>query len=390
MAMCSCSKTGEDSRDSAQKEEQTEKTVEVVTTIDDINKYGNVILSVEPKTMLGLGFEVADVVRVKIGSAEIEIPVGTTYSDVDAGEGICCFKTNSQGKEQVVLAVNNGNFASALKIAEIKTNESGYEYIWKDGYDDNTPVVIFVAKKQGYAEEYALRKVGSARTNKRSDYEELTDEEFANFRAVNTSGMGKDILFRSSSPVNPSIGRNKEADKAVGEHFIKTILNMADSEDSASNFPDYESSVYSKLDVFFLNMGMDFFDEDYRVKLAEGFRYISSHSGPYLIHCKEGKDRTGFAIGILECLMGATVREIKEDYMLTYVNFYKLSSENEQYEKIAESNILTSLSKAFEIQLKDLESADLVVLATDYIKRLGLTESEIDGLKNNLRGNTVI
>ena len=61
--------------------------------------------------------------------------------------------------------------------------------------------------------------------------------------------------------------------------------------------------------------------------------------GPYLVHCTEGKDRAGFVAGLLEALMGSTVDEIKEDYMITYMNYYGVEYGSEQYEKIAESNI---------------------------------------------------
>ena len=42
--------------------------------------------------------------------------------------------------------------------------------------------------------------------NNREDYPELTDEQFANFRNIATTGMGAGILYRSSSPINPELG----------------------------------------------------------------------------------------------------------------------------------------------------------------------------------------
>ena len=40
---------------------------------------------------------------------------------------------------------------------------------------------------------------------------------------------------------------------------------------------------------------------------------MASHEGPYLIHCTEGKDRTGFVSALLECLIGAGA----ESYLLS-------------------------------------------------------------------------
>ena len=63
-------------------------------------------------------------------------------------------------------------------------------------------------------------------------------------------------------------------------------------------------------DIITLDKGLDFRAENYRQKLADGLRFIASHEGPYLIHCNEGKDRTGFVTAMLEALIGADAREI--------------------------------------------------------------------------------
>ena len=52
-----------------------------------------------------------------------------------------------------------------------------------------------------------------------------------------------------------------------------------------------------------------------RTGFAEGLRFFIANDGPYLIHCNEGQDRTGFSVAILECLMGASEEEVVADYM---------------------------------------------------------------------------
>ena len=151
--------------------------------------------------------------------------------------------------------------------------------------------------------------------------------------------MGTSTLFRSSSPINPALNRNEEADQALLNSLVRTVMNMADTEETMKKFADYNLTNYSSCDIIALNMGMDFFSEEFQEKLAEGFRYMASHDGPYLIHCVEGKDRTGFAAAVLECLMGATADEVVGDYMLTYFNFYGIEPGTEQYEQIAAGNL---------------------------------------------------
>ena len=59
-------------------------------TILEISKYGNIVLSISPDSMRELGYEPADLILVRIGSAEMEMPIGTSYTDADSGEPICC------------------------------------------------------------------------------------------------------------------------------------------------------------------------------------------------------------------------------------------------------------------------------------------------------------
>ncbi|MBQ6053636.1 MAG: tyrosine-protein phosphatase [Clostridia bacterium] len=364
-----------------------EKQTVLEAGIESVSKYGNIVLTVGPQSMENLGFEAADMINVKIGDISLEMPIGTSYSDVDSGKPVCVLRKDPDGgRGYVILAINSGNLISSLNIAEIRSTdeEPGYEIVWSDGFGENSAVSLTMSKKQGYAEEYAMHQIAGARTNKREDYADLSDAEYANFRSVETSGMGKNTLFRSSSPINPALNRNKEADSALSYSLVRTVINMADNSETMKNYSDYYSTVYSTLDVAALNMGVDFESEDFREKLAEGFRYIASHEGPYLIHCNEGKDRTGFAAAILECLMGASAEEVICDYMITYYNYYGITAESEQYLQIANSNIKSSLSKAFGIGAIDKEGVSLADYALDYLKNLGMTDEEISLLKANL------
>ena len=57
------------------------------------------------------------------------------------------------------------------------------------------------------------------------------------------------------------------------------------------------------------------------------------HEPPYLLHCNEGKDRCGFVSMLFEALAGASVDELRADYMTTMINFYKIDAGSESYEK---------------------------------------------------------
>ena len=87
------------------------------------------------------------------------------------------------------------------------------------------------SKKQSnsYSRNF-YRSLSKRHSKNRLDYPHLTDLEFANFRAVTTTGMGKGKLYRSSSPVNPWGNRNLIADNAARAVGIKTFVNLADTE----------------------------------------------------------------------------------------------------------------------------------------------------------------
>ena len=347
-------------------------------TADTILKYGNVTLSVTCEDFFKAGYEFGDVVNVKFLDKSIDVPFCSNYSDVDSGTAAVFAR---QEDEYIVLAINMGDFASSYGIAN-KTTYPDKSYSWSycEGVDGPVEFTLSLREAGGYYDEFILHKL--VYTDAREDYPQLSDAEFANFRAVNSTGMGKNKLYRTSSPVNPEHNRNKYADKALREAGVTVVMNLADSREKAESFEGYGESYYSTIKYIPLNMGMDFAAEDFRTKLADGLRYFASNPGVYAVHCAEGKDRAGFVTALLECFMGASADEIVEDYMVTYYNYYGVEKNDERYDRIANGNIVKTLSRAFDVG--DIYSADLKKEAEEYFGELGLTEDELDALRANL------
>ena len=113
-----------------------------------------------------------------------------------------------------------------------------------------------------------------------------------------------------------------------------------------------------------------------------------ANEGPYLIHCNEGKDRAGFVTMLLECLMGGKVREITEDYMLSYENYYHVEKDSDRWNRIAQSNVVANLLKLTGAEDEEaLAKADLVKAAETYLTgTVGLTEQQVKDLKSALSG----
>ena len=349
--------------------------IQITTTIYEIAKHGNLVLYMYGSDLYDKGFEHGDIVEIAIGEKKWEAPLCTSYSDVDNGEVVLRANGATDG---VVLAINMGDFATTAGIAKKTAIEEEPGYRWD--YLMETPVEITITMKEegGYREEWLIRQL--VRTNERADYSHLSDEAFANFRVIETTGMGKGVLYRSSSPINPDLGRSTYADKAAENAGIITVVNLADS---SNTYSGTENTYYSTCNVAYVNLGTDFLSESTLNGVAEGMRFIINNNGPYLIHCNEGKDRAGFVSALLECLMGATIDEVIDDYMVTYYNYYGVEKGTEKYDAVVKNNLIKSLNEVFKVE--DVYKADLAKEAEAYlIEDAGLTGDEVAALKGRL------
>ncbi|WP_369819228.1 SH3 domain-containing protein [Thermoanaerobacter sp. YS13] len=129
-------------------------------------------------------------------------------------------------------------------------------------------------------------------------------------------------------------------------------------------------------------MGLDVTSDDFKVKLVKGLEFMAENKGPYLIHCTEGKDRTGIVAALLEALMGASKDEIVDDYMQSFTDFYGVQKGTEKYNLIAQQNILKILKII--AKADNLDKVDLAASAYNYLISAGMTPEQINMLKVNL------
>ncbi len=353
---------------------------ELTATADaaSIQKYGNVVLSLKCDEVKAAGYAFGDVVTVKFLDQTMDIPFCNNYSDVDSGSPALFAR---DADEYALVAINMGDFATTYGIATKTTNEDK-TFVWNYNEGVTGPVAFTVSMKEagGYYDQYVMHQLSF--TKERADYAGLTDEQFANFRAVATTGMGKNVLYRTSSPINPENNRNTYADAALKNAGVTVVMNLADDEAAAKGYEGFGASYYATTKFVALNMGVDIAAAEFQAKLAEGLEFFAANPGVYAIHCTEGKDRVGFVAALLECLMGASYDEVVADYMTTFYNYYGVTKDEARYDVIAGSNIVKTLSTAFGVS--DLKSADLAAGAEGYIKRIGVSDATLAALKKNL------
>ena len=351
------------------------RTLTVTIMPEDISDYGNVTIHVSREEMMDAGYSFGDIVTAEFSGQAVDMPFGSSYSDVDTGSPVLVCRDQDDSAKMII---NMGDFAAEYGLAFRDEEQEERQYpddvIW--------PVSVTISLKEagGYYEEYVMHRLSY--TNERSDYPDLTDEQFGNFREITTTGMGEGVLYRCSSPINPSIRRSIFVDRALEDAGVTVIMNLSDTVEEAESFEGYEDSYYAAVDYIALDCGMDVTAGSFREKLKEGLLFFADNPGIYAVHCLEGKDRTGIVSALLECFMGAGLEEVVDDYMITYNNYYGVTRDDIRYETIAGSNICRSLQNLFDVS--DLEAADLSSCAEKYLTGIGLDPEDLAALRENL------
>ena len=321
-------------------------------------------------------FEIGDIVTVAFdGYDTLEMPVAESSSDVPiAGFLVAAIK----GSDQLVLTAHYAQMSDVLGITA-----------------ENAPLQVSISMKEkgGYLLGLDIMRNTQYMDTYLEAYPDLSIEEFANFRDVHTTGMGKNKLYRSSSPIYLYLGRNYYADSLAQVAGIATFVNLADSENEAYSNKGYETTYYSTQNVIFLGIPPEFFSTSFKEGLVKGFRYMIEHEGPYLLHCTYGMDRTGFTIAVLEALMGASVEEIQADYAKTFSNYFtvidsKQVTLNDQQVDFFKSVVLRNLRAVYHaegIEVPETDDADWVTATENYLEKLGMTPQEISELKDRLK-----
>lgn len=333
-------------------------------TVTEIEKYGHALTDIPIASM---PFDFGDILTVTFSNGfTVDAPYLPDYF-VEQGEYLV---RGYSGHTYVGICINYGNLGDVNGVAAGDT------------------VTISLKEKGGYLAQYEMYQL--ERTNERGDYS--SDTEFANFREITAGDIAGGRLYRSSSPINPELGRAAYADDLAEAAGIAVFINLANSLEELEGYFEavdfdspYYKSVFEAGGVIYLDMGAAYTTDDFKAKLGQGLIFMSEHEGPYLVHCNEGKDRAGFTSAVLEALMGATLDEIRDDYMMSYINYYGLKKGSDKYTLIMGANIDAMLCTIAGLDTgSDLSGVDLAKVANAYILSCGVTQAQIDTLKANL------
>ena len=206
-------------------------------------------------------------------------------------------------------------------------------------------------------------------------------------RDMTVGNLKEKTVYRSASPCDNQHKRAPYVDALIKAAGVNCILNLADNTTkidkyiSADDFNSpYFLSLYKSGKVIPLAMAMNFSADDFKAKIVQGFTDMLDQKGPYLVHCTEGKDRTGFICMLIEALAGASYQEIADDYMITYDNYYKINKEKEKkkYEVILETNLDAMIKAVVGDDKVDIKKADLQAYAKNYLIKAGMPSGNVD------------
>lgn len=341
--------------------------VSTVGMIKEIEKYGHTSTDIAIDDFYRAGFKLGDMVTVTYDNGyTLEAPFLDGYYVENGMPLVRAYP----GHETVAVCINYGKLN---QVADVDTGNK---------------LTISLSKKAAYLDEYSIRSL--KRTNEREDY--ASDSIFSNFRAISQGNIDPKILYRSSSPVNPELGRASYTDTLIEAAGIASVVNMADSKEEVESYISsegfdsfYYADLFAKGRVITLDMDIAYIGERFKLAVAQAGKFIVANEAPYLIHCTEGKDRAGFFSAMLEALMNATVDEIVADYMISYSNYYGVTPGSEKYQIIS-GDVINMLK--YVADTEDLKMADLPTAVKAYLMEGGMTSTEVEQLKAVLSGSS--
>ena len=353
------------------KKENVDEVIPVTTGETGVVKdeeFGNVYIDLTIDEFNSKGFAFGDSVNISFDNGRVfeDVPYYSGYY-VPVGELLAC---GYPGYPHVVIARNYG--ASTWEEFEMT---------------DSSKVTVTLNEKGKYIDTQELYALSYS--DDRNNFD--SDEQFANFRAVKGGNLREDFFFRSASPCDNQHCRAAYANRFAQESGIKFVLNLSDNEEKykahtqADDFvSEYYDSLYKDGNVLILAMNANYRSDEFAGILSKAFYEMSRHDGPCLIHCVEGKDRTGFACALLLALAGASANEIIDDYMITYANYYGITKENnpEKYNAILVNvndflYCLCGAEKGAAVDTLDLKAG-----AENYLGRGGLTQEQIEAVES--------
>ena len=265
------------------------------------NEFGGAMVSMTVEDMTKAGFTLGDVVSITLAGKEIVAPYYDGYYSPTGDYLFVAYPSYPS----ICFTANNTGLPAELTGLEGQT------------------IVVRMKEKGGKID--VQQALSMQYTFDRADYP--SDEAYANARAVKAGKIPYGRLHRTSSPFNDEIKRASYVSAYLEKNQVRTVLNLTDTEEMIGGYalPAYSRTLWDSGHVILCPLKADPTAAEFNDLLIEALKELPSHPAPYVVHCLEGKDRTGYVCALLEGLCGATYEEIVTDYLKTYDNYYEVT-----------------------------------------------------------------
>ena len=329
--------------------------------ISSYNEFGAAMLDFTDADMTEAGFTLGDVISISIDDKEIIMPYYDGFYTRN-GEYLCVAYPTYPS---ICFTANNIGLPKELT-----------------GLEGHSVVVKMVEKGGRLDVQTAL---SMSYTIDREDYPNFSDTEFANARASKGGRLASGVLHRSSSPFCNDINRAFYVSEYLKREKVRTVLNLADTEEKMKSYdmPPYSRTLWEEGNVILCPLKADPTADDYNNRLIEALKELPLRPAPYVVHCMEGKDRTGYVCALLEGLCGATYEEIVADYLITYDNYYLITPINDPILCNTLVSLRLNTCLMYYAGVNDeaqLPSVDYAKAFSSYLLTHGMSQQQIDAL----------
>lgn len=346
-------------------------TTGVVGIEDEPDEFGDIVLKITKEEFLNLGFKFGDSVNIYFNN-------GNEIRDI-------AFLSSYTGKvgNSVLVGYPIHNM---LKIGNVVKGNPYKIYDMQKG----TTLKIEMNSPGKYKDFYDAISFNISQNM--NDYDNVY--AFTNFREITAGNIKEGRLFRGSTPLRKERQRSIEVRKLLEKYGIKTIVSINNVQSEIDDYfkdsagaDDYITSLYKSNNIITEKFPVDYSSEEYAKKIKNVLEQMIKREPPYYITCEMGIDRTGFVSVLLEALGGASYNEIVDDYMATYKNLSGIDKEKtpKKYSTIRDVvlggilNDWTGHDDGF-----DYENYSFKEDAIKYLKKVGLTDEQIDTLTQKL------
>jgi|GEM_PF-6587936 protein tyrosine/serine phosphatase len=351
---------------------------EITTSINSVDKKGNVFLNLGISSLNNLNVAYGDEVEVSLGDLKFKMPYADTLTCVGYGNNVLINSENSLSLRACYEA-----FAFNSGIFYYDSNFKTYEYRDNKGPNDY-PVTIRISEKGKYKEDYESTHIALIENSP-----SISKEVYSNFRPLSGGNLKENFLFRSSSPIDDSINRAQTANSLLSQYNIKYVWNLSDTAKEADftiSKAQFDVTNYTSLmknnSVLFNQLASEVLSDSFFIGLKPLFETLLTDKENIMFHCDAGRNRTGMVAALLMAIGGASYEEIAADYMLSYINLNGVEINSNIYNHIKKNTIdsifLKMTSKS---SLEELTKEAIQTEVNSRLLKAGLTQEKLDNIK---------